>query len=228
MSVFVLPRVDFESLAVLPVRAAQYLRVAGFSEDVEGGGTTVAGALEAMASARWQCAVVVELYRRQVRRGSLDQVEDRFCRSNEERADALAQVDTDDAALAEVFGPQWAEIMRLAIAGSCRFDRLRDAPEVAGARWWTSPQWSAALDAAGRAAIDGGRRHQYFAAFHMAHYVGQGVARIAAQDAARALVVRDLIGRHGFTGAHYDYLSGPWRRHVGALHPADDAAGVWK
>lgn len=50
-----------------------------------------------------------------------------------------------------------------------------------------------------------------------------GAALVAARDAARALVVRDRIGRYGFTQDHYDTLTGLWRRVIGPLH-ADDAA----
>jgi len=45
-------------------------------------------------------------------------------------------------------------------------------------------------------------------------------ARDAAWDAARALTVRDLIG-DTFTQAHYDALTGPWRKTLGPLHPDD-------
>jgi hypothetical protein len=44
----------------------------------------------------------------------------------------------------------------------------------------------------------------------------------AARDAAWALVVRDLIGEHWFTQAHYDTLTGPWRTVVGPVHPDDE------
>ena len=41
------------------------------------------------------------------------------------------------------------------------------------------------------------------------------------RDAAGALVVRDLIGQHGFTQEHYDTLTGPWRKVIGPVHPDD-------
>jgi hypothetical protein len=51
------------------------------------------------------------------------------------------------------------------------------------------------------------------------------IARDAAWDAAGgaagALVVRDLIGSYGVTQAHYDALTGPWRKTIGRLHPDD-------
>ena len=43
----------------------------------------------------------------------------------------------------------------------------------------------------------------------------------AAGDAARGLGVRDIIGQHGFTQAHYDVLTGPWRKVIGPIHPDD-------
>ena len=49
-------------------------------------------------------------------------------------------------------------------------------------------------------------------------------ARDATWDATWALIVRDLIGQHGFTQAHYDLLTGPWRQVIGPVHPDD--AGV--
>lgn len=51
-------------------------------------------------------------------------------------------------------------------------------------------------------------------------------ARGAAWDAARgvagALVVRDVIGTHGFTQDHYDTLTRPWRTAIGPVHPDDE------
>jgi len=46
-----------------------------------------------------------------------------------------------------------------------------------------------------------------------------------AENVARALVIRDLIGQHGFTQEHYDELTRQWRNVIGPLHP-DDAAEV--
>ena len=47
-------------------------------------------------------------------------------------------------------------------------------------------------------------------------------ARAAAWAAARALTIRDLIGTNGYTQAHYDLLTGPWRQVMGPLHADDD------
>ena len=42
------------------------------------------------------------------------------------------------------------------------------------------------------------------------------------RDAARALTIRDLISTNGYTQAHYDLLTGPWRQVMGPLHADDD------
>ena len=68
--------------------------------------------------------------------------------------------------------------------------------------------WGAAWGAAWRAASDAGRKTTLNAA--------QYIVLDAALDAARALVVRDLIGQHGFTQAHYDTLVGPWESLMGS------------
>ncbi len=49
-----------------------------------------------------------------------------------------------------------------------------------------------------------------------------GYPRPAGDEAGRALLARDLIG-DVFTQAHYDFLTGPWRKAIGPVHP-DDAA----
>jgi hypothetical protein len=72
-----------------------------------------------------------------------------------------------------------------------------------GAAW--DAAWYAAWDAAGDAAGD----------------AAWDAAWDAAGDAARGLVVRDIIGQHGFTQAHYDVLTGPWRKVIGPIHPDD-------
>lgn len=44
----------------------------------------------------------------------------------------------------------------------------------------------------------------------------------AAEDMARALLVRHLIGTGKFKAAHYDARTWAWRTSIGALHPEDD------
>ena len=42
-------------------------------------------------------------------------------------------------------------------------------------------------------------------------------------DAARALVLRNVVGQYGFTQSHYDFLTRPWSRIVGRVHPDDSS-----
>jgi hypothetical protein len=46
-------------------------------------------------------------------------------------------------------------------------------------------------------------------------------ARLAARLAVTALVLRHLIGRHGFTRDDYDALTRPWAKVIGPAHPDD-------
>ncbi len=92
-------------------------------------------------------------------------------------------------------GPQGRELV--ALIGRCGALTSRELWELAAAR-------DAAGDAAWAAAWDAAR----------------DAAGAAAWAAVRALTVRDLIG-DTFTQAHYDALTGPWRKTLGPLHPDD-------
>jgi hypothetical protein len=128
----------------------------------------------------------------------------------------LAHIEVTDADLVDTFGPQWVAIValvrrtavltadeaqRLAAAWAAARAAARDAAWAAARAAARDAAWAAAGDAAGAAARD--------------------AARDAAWAAALALAVRDLIGEHGFTQAHYDTLTGPWRTVIGPVHPDD-------
>ena len=99
--------------------------------------------------------------------------------------------------LADVFGPQWAQVCAVVL----RAARLTvDEAKAINAAW--DAAWGAARGAAWDAARD--------------------AAWDAALGAAVALVSRDLIGQHGFTQTHYDTLTGPWRKVIGPVHPDDE------
>ena len=76
------------------------------------------------------------------------------------------------------------------------------------------PQWAAIVALVRRASVLTADEVRRLAA-------AWDAARDAAWDAAWALAVRDLIGQHGFTQAHYDTLAGPWRTVTGPVHPDD-------
>ena len=97
------------------------------------------------------------------------------------------------------FGPQTAHIEAL-----LRRARALSADEGAAWRAARLAAWDAALDAARLAALE--------------------AALDAARDAALALVVRDLIGQHGFTQGHYDTLTARWAQVIGKVHPDDKEA----
>ena len=140
-----------------------------------------------------------------------------------------------------MLGPQWLavcdlvhraavltpdEAQELGAANAAAWDAAR------GAAWdaaWDAARgaardaawdaaWDAAGDAAGDAAVD--------AAMYAAKVAAVDAARCAAVYAARALVVRDLIGRHGFTADHYRTLTGPWATVIGPAHPDDPKDGL--
>jgi hypothetical protein len=112
----------------------------------------------------------------------------------------------------EVFGPQGEHVVRLIdrAASLTRDEAVQLAASRAAA---ASAAVRAASYAAWDAAEDAGREAAAYTAWIAAWY--------AAGVAARALVVRDLIGSSGFTQAHYDLLTGPWRKVIGPVHPDD-------
>ena len=76
------------------------------------------------------------------------------------------------------------------------------------------PQWEAIVALVRRAAVlTADEANQLEAA--------RAAAGAAAWAAAGALVVRDLIGKYGFTQVHYDTLTGPWVSIFGPVHPDD-------
>jgi len=114
--------------------------------------------------------------------------------------------------LAEVFGPQWEQVCALVLrAARLTPDKAKALGAARGTAW--DAAWDAAWYAARGAAWDAARDAAWGAAWDAAWY--------AARDAAWALVIRDLIGQHGFTQDHYDTLTGPWRRVIGPVHPDD-------
>jgi hypothetical protein len=112
----------------------------------------------------------------------------------------------------EIYGPQGEYIVALIE----RARRLTDE-EAAGPRWTQDVGRRDASRAARRAA----RRATRYAAWYAAWYAARDAAPFA-EDAATALVVRDLISPDDFTQEHYDVLTGPWRQVIGPIHPDDD------
>ncbi|MGH3499756.1 MAG: DUF6197 family protein [Nocardioidaceae bacterium] len=138
--------------------------------------------------------------------------------------DAMLAHKISDDDLAETFGPQWEQVValvrRAATLTTAEADGLVAARNAAGAAARDTARAAArdtarnaAWDAAGAAARDTARVAAWDAA--------GAAARDTARNAARALVVRDLIGQGAFTQAYYDTLTRPWREVVGPVHPDD-------
>ena len=127
------------------------------------------------------------------------------------------------------FGPQGPHVAALIarareITGDEveKFNAARDAARESARE--------SARDAASKAAgVAPGRESAWIAASESAWVAASKAARVTASDAvwgavwdaARALVVRDLIGQHGFTQAHYDTLTRTWASVIGKVHPDD-------
>jgi hypothetical protein len=154
----------------------------------------------------------------------------------------LSHVEVTDADLADTFGPQWEHIValvrRVAVLTADEVQRLDAAWNAAQDAAWVAAwvaAWNAAQDAARDAAWvaawvaaeDAARDAAWNAAWNAAQDAARdadwAAARNAAGDAARALAVRDLIGQHGFTQAHYNLLTEPWATVIGPVHPDDEA-----
>jgi len=126
--------------------------------------------------------------------------------------DRLANIEVTDADLADTFGPQWEHIV--ALIRRAAIMTPADVQQVTAPR----PVVRAAARVTARSAALAAWRTSAWAA---AVAAARDVAWDAAWAAAAALVVRDLIGQHGFTQAHYDTLTGPWRTVIGPVHPDD-------
>ena len=86
------------------------------------------------------------------------------------------------------------------------------------------PQWEAIVALVRRAAVlTADEANQLDDAWYAAGDAAGDAAGAAARAFARALTLRDLIGQHGFTQAHYDTLTGPWASVIGPVHPDDKA-----
>lgn len=101
----------------------------------------------------------------------------------------------DEVSAALALGPQADEMT--ALIERCTQITATDTEKLAATR---DAAWAAAWAAARAATRDATR---------------------AAGGAAGGLLVRDLIGQHGFTQEHYDLLTGVWRTAIGPIHPDD-------
>lgn len=120
----------------------------------------------------------------------------------------LSHTQITDDMLETTFGPQWEPIVALVRrAAVLTADEALQLDAAWDAAWGTA--WYAAWDAVWGAARGAAREAAW------------GTAWYAARGAVQGLVVRDLIGSHGFTQSNYDLLTGPWAKVIGPVHPDD-------
>ena len=113
-----------------------------------------------------------------------------------------------------------------ALVERCKTISLGDVEKIAAvpdAAWDVA--MNAAWAAARNAAWDAARNAAWDTAWNAAWDTAWNAAWAAAWAAA-GLVVRDLIGQHGFTQDHYDTLTKVWRTTIGPIHPDDLDAKV--
>lgn len=121
--------------------------------------------------------------------------------------------------LIRTYGPQGIEVVELiAKAGA-----LTDSERVALENEDNTSTLSVAVNAVKGALRIAGRLGQATRASDTAFDVAGGNAADIADLTAVALSGRDLIGTRGFTREHYDALTLPWRRCVGAIYDGDAA-----
>lgn len=134
--------------------------------------------------------------------------------------EVLAVLDRDvtEADLAATFGPQWEPIVGLVRRAAAL---TSDETNALAAAWASDAAWDATWDATWDAASDVKRAAAWYAAWAVARVAAWAAARDTVRGTALALVVRDLIGQHGFTQQHYDLLTTPWRQVIGPVHPDD-------
>lgn len=130
---------------------------------------------------------------------------------------------TDDE-LCSVFGPQWRELValirRAAVITQEEAERIHATCPSARTASWTASR-IASMSASRIESWTASRIALRIALRSALRIESRIAATYAATNASAALVVRDVIGQHGFTQQHYDTLTRPWRTFVGKLHPED-------
>ena len=214
-----------DTLRTLPALAAGYITEHGWTQGTEedsSGRVCLTGALRLCSPVPGDSHIAREVFRR---RGRAEGWNDEHGRTAGEVVAYLAATEITDEELAETFGPQWREIVALvrAVSGATQQQivDLAAAWAAAGTAAWAAA-WDAAGTAAGDAVGDAAGTAAWDAAGDAAGTAAWAAAGDAAWGAARALTIRDLISTNGYTQAHYDLLTGPWRQVMGPLHADDD------
>jgi len=203
-----MPTINSERL----ILAADYITEHGWTQGTftaSDGAVCLHGAIKSCTPVDGDTGIIRAVMRY---KGFTEEWNDAGIRSADDVLAALRATVVTDEDLAETFGPQWAAIVALIRRAAALTER--EAQDLVAA-------WGAAMDAARVAAWDATRGATRDAAMDTAW----DAAWDATRGATRALLVRDLIGQHGFKQHHYNTLVAPWVKVAGPVHPDDQALG---
>ena len=223
-----MPTINSERL----ILAADYITEHGWTQGTftaSDGAVCLHGAIKSCTPVDGDTGIIRAVMRY---KGFTEEWNDAGIRSADDVLAALRATVVTDEDLAETFGPQWAAIVALIRRAAALTER--EAQDLDAA-------WDATRDAAWVAAWDATRGATRDAAWDATRGATRGATRDATRDAARdaawvaawdatrgatrALLVRDLIGQHGFKQHHYNTLVAPWVKVAGPVHPDDQALG---
>lgn len=206
-------------LDTIPSQAADLLRTRGWTQGTfhDNQGYCLHGAIRACTPQPGDAEIVRALARHQ---GFTEDWNDDPSRTENEILTALELLDTSDAMLEDLFGPQWevivALVRRAAILTDTEIHRLR-AKFIAA----NTDEHAHARKASHTATWIVFRGNARKTANRVVSNSTDEAAWLPLLDAVSALVIRDFIGSYGFTQAHYDLLTAPWARVIGPAHPND-------
>ena len=215
-----MPTINSERL----ILAADYITEHGWTQGTftaSDGAVCLHGAIKSCTPVDGDTGIIRAVMRY---KGFTEEWNDAGIRSADDVLAALRATVVTDEDLAETFGPQWAAIVALIRRAAALTER--EAQDLDAA-------WDATRDAAWDATRGATRGATRDAAWDATRGATRDAARDAAWDAAwdatrgatRALLVRDLIGQHGFKQHHYNTLVAPWVKVAGPVHPDDQALG---
>ena len=203
-----MPTINSERL----ILAADYITEHGWTQGTftaSDGAVCLHGAIKSCTPVDGDTGIIRAVMRY---KGFTEEWNDAGIRSADDVLAALRATVVTDEDLAETFGPQWAAIVALIRRAAALTER--EAQDLDAA--WDATRdaaWDATRGATRDATRDAARDAAWVAAWD------------ATRGATRALLVRDLIGQHGFKQHHYNTLVAPWVKVAGPVHPDDQALG---
>ena len=227
-----MPTINSERL----ILAADYITEHGWTQGTftaSDGAVCLHGAIKSCTPVDGDTGIIRAVMRY---KGFTEEWNDAGIRSADDVLAALRATVVTDEDLAETFGPQWAAIVALIRRAAALTER--EAQDLDAA--WVATR-DTAWDAAWVATRDAAMDTAWDAAWDATRGAAMVATRVAAMDTAwdavwdaawdatrgatRALLVRDLIGQHGFKQHHYNTLVAPWVKVAGPVHPDDQALG---